>query len=186
MKKVKVFSVIILSVLLIVGLLADSGHADKPDSPPGLSKPEPEPVLVSITGSLEGEGNPYEISVKFVDASFGSLIGPYIANPDYPPALKVSGNKRHKRLSYYYCDNGSHSPANVICGDASHDPSNYKNLRISDGIYDKNTQQVVFAAGSSWRITQKIILPSGDWTGEIVAEGTLEMEVTYKVLEWSN
>jgi hypothetical protein len=186
MRKAKVISPIILPILLIVGLLAIQGHAAKPGSPPGQSKPEPVPVNISVIGAIEGQGNPEEIGIEFVDASFGSLAFSYVANPDYPPALKVSGNNRHKRLSYYYCDNDSHSSTDGICGDKRHDPSNYKNLRISGGIYDKNTQQVAFAAGSSWRITQKVIDPiTKEVTGKLVAEGTLETKATYEVLEWS-
>lgn len=181
--KVKVILPIILPVLLITGILAVSGHADKPDSPPGLSKPEP--VLISVTGAIQGGGNPYEISVAFVDGSFGNKAGLFVANPDYPPALKITGTGKHRSLKYYYCDNSDHDGSGDICDVRSHNPDNYKSLAIYDGRLEKKTDKVIFPAGSRWRITQKIILPSGDWDGEIVAEGTLETEAVYEVLAWS-
>jgi hypothetical protein len=189
MKKVKVILPAILPVLLITGILAVSGHADKPESPPGLSKPKPEPILISVTGAIDGEGAPENISVEFMGGSFGEYAGSYVANPDYPPALKISGPGRHRSLSYYYCDSADldHSTTeDGICNDDGHDPDNYKNLRISNGRLVKKTDKVIFPAGSRWRITQKIVDPTtGDVTGEIVAEGTLAEDVTYEVLEWS-
>ena len=184
MKKVKVILPIILPILLIMGILAVSVYADKPESPPGLSKPKQEPILISVTGAIKGEGDPCEISVEFMGGSFGQYAGSYVANPDYPPALKITGPGRHRSLRYYYCD-GDHEPTDEICSNKDHDPDNYKSLRISNGRLVKKTEQVIFPAGSRWRITQKIILPSGDWDGEIVDEGTLAEDVTYEVKEWS-
>ncbi len=189
MKKVKVILSIILPILLIMGILAVSVYADKPPSQPGPSKkePKPEPILISVTGAIEGEGAPENISVKFMRDSFGEYAGSYVANPDILLALKISGPGRLRSLNYFYCDftDSPHSITDGICNDKDHDPDNYKNLRISNGRLVKKTEQVIFPAGSRWRITQKIILPSGDWDGEIVAEGELELDVTYKVLEWS-
>ncbi len=191
MKKVKVIVPIILPVLLIMGILVVSVYADKPESPPGLSKPKPkqEPILISVTGAIDGTGAPANIAVTFDGESFVDKVqaGSYVANPDYPPALKVTGPGRHRSLSYYYCDStdSPHSIIDGICNNGEHDPDNYKSLRISNGRLVKKTDKVIFPAGSKWRITQKIILPSGDWVGEIVAEGTLAEDVTYEVLEWS-
>lgn len=181
MKKVKVILPIILPILLIMGILAVSGHAEKPGSPPGQSKPKPkqEPILISVTGAIEGIGDPYEISVALVDTSFGDEAGSFIANPDYPPALKISGPGRHKRLSYYYCDHPDHVASDVICDDTDHDPENYKCLTIIyEGRVEKKTERVVFPAGSRWGISWKKIMGT-------ILEGTLAEDVTYEVLEWS-
>ena len=184
MKEVRVISAIVLATLLITGTLAVSGHAKKPPSPPGQSKPEP--VLISVTGAIEGQGGPAEIGIAFVDSSFGEYAGSYVANPDYPPALKVTGPGKHKRMRYYYCDHESHDFPEGVCSNSDHDPTNYKCLTISGGESEKKTERIVFPAGSTWTIVQKIILPTGDWDGELVAEGTLDTEVIYEVLEWSN
>jgi len=183
MKEVKVISTVILTALLITGILAVPGHAEKPPSPPGQSKSEP--FLVSVTGAIEGQGQPTAISVAFVDGSFGEYAGSYTANPDYPPALKVVGPGKNKRIRYYYCDHVSHDSSGGVCSDNYHDPLNYKCLTIQGGKIEKKTERVVFPAGSTWTIVQKIILPTGDWDGELVAEGTLDGEVVYEVLEWS-
>jgi len=177
--KVKVILPIILPVLFITGILAVSGHADKPDSPPGLSKPKPkqEPILISVTGAIEGEGNPYEISVVLVDPSFDGEAGSFIANPDYPPALKVTGPGRHRRLRYYYCDNPDHEGSGGICENPSHSPDNYKCLTIYNGILEKKTDKVIFPDGNRWAISWKK-------TMGVLIEGTLSMEVRYEVLKW--
>ncbi|OHB65021.1 MAG: hypothetical protein A2Y76_09450 [Planctomycetes bacterium RBG_13_60_9] len=178
---------LIAAVGAIVGTVAVSGHADKPVSPPGQSKPEPEPALVSVTGAIAGQGNPYEISITFVDESFGELAGSYVANPDYPPALRIGGPGRvNKRLIYYYCDHPDHDPPEGVCTnpDGDHDPEHYKCLAIYGGTEDRKTGQVIFPAGSSWRITQKIVSETGDVTGKLVVAGELAAPVTYEVLEW--
>lgn len=187
--KIKVILSIILPVLLITGMLAVSGHAEKPESPPGQSKkePPPEPIWISVCGAIEGEGVPYEISVAFWDSSFGYEVGSFVvANPDYPPALKVSGPGMHKRLSYYYCDHVIHTHSDGICTNpgGSHDPEYYKSLTIWDGRKVKKTDQVLFPVGSRWRIMQKTVLPSGDIVGELVAEGYLADDITYEVIDW--
>lgn len=186
MREVKMILPLVAAVLAIVGIFAVSGHADKPESPPGLSKPKPEPILVSVTGGITGEGNPYEISVSF-GASFGGLAGSYVANPDYPPALKIGGPGRvNKRLMYYYCDHPDHDPPEGVCADPGedHDPEHYKCLAIYGGTEDKKTGQVTFPAGSSWRITQKVVSETGDVTGEVVAAGELGVPVMYEVVQW--
>jgi hypothetical protein len=76
MRAARAIPVIGATVCAIVGILAVSGRADKPGSPPGLSKPEGEPVLVSVTGGIAGKGNPCEISVTFADESFSALLNP--------------------------------------------------------------------------------------------------------------
>ncbi len=187
MRKPRMILPLVAAVGAMIGSLAVSGHADKPASPPGLSKPEPKAVHVSVTGAIAGQGNPYEISITFVDASFGDLARSYLANPDYPPALKVGGPGRvNKRLMYYYCDHPDHDPAEGICTDpdGNHDPEQYKCLAIYGGTEDKKTGQVIFPVGSSWRITQKIVSETGDVSGELFAAGQLASPLTYEVLEW--
>ncbi len=186
MRRIGMILSFVAAALAIIGAFAVSSHADKPASPPGQSKPEHEPVLVSVTGAIEGQGNPYEISISFADPSFGELARSYVANPDYPPALKTGGPGRvNKRLMYYYCDHPDHDPPGGVCTDPgeSHDPEHYKCLAIYGGAEDKKTGQVVFPAGSSWRITQKVVT-DGVVSGVLFAAGTLAEQVTYKVLEW--
>lgn len=184
MRKVRVVLPSVATVAVIVGTLAVSGHAKKPASPPGQSRPEP--ILVSVAGGIAGEGNPYAIRVAFVDDSFGDLTGPYVSNPDYPPSLKVTGPGRvNKRLRYYYCD-GLHDASETMCENSGHDPDHYKCLAIYDGTEDKRTGLVTFPAGSSWRITQKVVSDTGQVSGKLFAEGTLVAPVTYEVLEWGS
>ena len=159
MKKVKVILQITLPVILIVGVLAVSGHAKKPPSPPSQSKPEPVLLNVTAKGAIEGDGAPANIAITLsgifqgtdANGEYRDESGSFIANPDYPPAFTVYGNNRHKRLSYYYCDSDEspHSNTDGICDDPDHDPLNYKNLRIYGGILDKNTGDIVFPKGST-------------------------------------
>lgn len=133
MKKVKVVSATVLSGLLIVGILAVSAYAKgKP--------PKPEPILdyVNITGGIEAHcNNSAEISIEFLDDSFGEHAGSFVANPDYPPALEVGGPGKNRRLTYYYCDHSDHdadgSEENKICAEGTHSPYYYKELMISGG-----------------------------------------------------
>ena len=180
--KVKVILSIILPVLLITGILAVSGHAKKPPSPPGLSKP----VLITVSGGIEGSGpDAAKMAITLVDDSFGEeLAGSYIANPDFPPALKVSGPGRHSRtLRYYYCDADLHPPGTDICGVTEHDPFNYKCLIIRGGtlvdrkISGKETEQIDFPAGSPWEIWRKP--REGEEEGVLVANDVLVQDVTY-------
>jgi hypothetical protein len=182
MRKLRMMLPLVIVAGAIVGVVTIAARADKPTSPPGQSKPEPEPVLVSVAGAMEGQGDPYEISITFLDDSFGELAGSYVANPDYPPALKVGGPGRvNKRLMYYYCD-GSHE-SSALCDVESHDPANYKCLMIYDGVEDKKTGQIIFPAGSPWRVTQKVIT-GGVVSGEVVAVDTLAEQVTYEVQKY--
>ena len=199
MKKVKVILPIILPVLLIMGTLAVSGHAKKPPSPPGLSKPEP--VLISVTGDIWGTGHPTDMDVGF-SATFGAEVGNKVANPD--GSLRGGGTRKNKRVRYYYCGHSGHfdsdptDPIGHKCENPLHDPahdggelppppSDYKCLIISGGVVEggKETAQIRFPKGSYWEIWQKVNLPEGQVEGELVAEGTLDAEVRYEVLEWS-
>ena len=169
MKKVKVISAIILPVLLIVGILAVSGHADKPDSPPGLSK------TVEVTGDIVGTGDPAGMRVTF-SATFGDEAGNKVANPDGP--LSVSGPRKQKWLRYYYCD-GEHDPTDEICSNTvDHDPHNYKSLSIMGGRVEGKGRdtKIVFPAGSTWRIGWKEIMGT-------ILKGTLAEEVTYEKVD---
>lgn len=180
---------------LLVSLFAVSGHATPPSgSPPGHSKPKPELLNVTATGAIKGTGAPANIAITLTDTFQGTDVnrkyreesGSFIANPDYPPAFKVSGNNRHQRLSYYYCDAGPHIDEQLkdgICDEnpsdeSGHDPLNYKILKIFGGIRDKKTGDIVFPTGSRWVISWKDTMAT-------LIEGTLDMEVTL-VTEWSN
>ena len=177
MKRAKLVSAIILPVFLVVGILAVSAYAKgKP--------PKPEPVLdyVDIIGGIEGHyNNSAEISIKFLDSSFDTHAGSFIANPDNPPALEVGGPGKNRRLTYYYCDHPDHdadvSEENKICAEGTHSPYYYKALMISGGkVTSKRGEDltIVFPAGSTWRIGWKQTM-SWDY-----AEGTLVTPVTYK------
>ena len=176
MRKAKVVSAIVLPVFLIVGILAVSVYAKgKP--------PKPKPILdyVDVTGGIEGNyNNPAEISIEFLDDSFGEHAGSFVANPDSPPALEVGGPGKNRRLTYYYCVHPDHDPdgeeENKICADGTHSPYYYKELMISGGkVTSKRGEDltVVFPAGSTWRIGWK-------YTMEWEYMGTLEASVTYK------
>ncbi len=188
MKKVKVILPIILPVLLIMGILAVSVYADKPESPPGLSKkePKPEPVEIEVWGAIEGTGAPANIVIEFSETFKGIDVygkkrdesGSFIANPDKPPAFKITGPGRHRSLKYYYCDHTDHLSTDGICDNEAHNPQNYKSLTISNGRLVKKTEQVIFPAGSRWVIRWKK-------TMDVLVEGELDAEVTYEVLEWS-
>ena len=159
MRKAKVVSAIALLVFFIVGILAVSVYAK--------GKPlKPEPILdyVDLTGGIEGHcNNPSEISIEFLDKSFGKHAGWFVANPDYPPALEVGGPGKNSRLTYYYCDHTDHkedeedeSERNTICAETeAHSPDYYKALMISGGkVTSKRGEDltIVFPAGSTWRI----------------------------------
>ncbi|MFC1793457.1 hypothetical protein ACFL3Q_07710 [Planctomycetota bacterium] len=177
--KAKIILSIILPVLLITGILAISGHAAKPPSPPGLSKP----VLITVSGGIEGSGtDAAKMAVTLNDVSFGEWAGSYIANPD--GKLRVSGTRKSSRtLRYYYCDAESHATETDICGDTEHDPFYYKCLIIRGGtlvdwkISGKGTEQIVFSAESPWEIWRKP--REGEETGVLVANDVLGEAVTY-------
>lgn len=156
--------------VLVVGALAVHGKADKPVSPLSPS----EPLLVRVTGEIEGEGNPAQMQVTFSGQSFGDVAGTYTANPDGP--LEVLGVRKGARtLRYYYC--AVCSPASVdCCHDPDHDPVNYYSLLIYGGALEgkKETEQIVFPAGSEWEIRSK------EPYGETFRFGTLQGPVIYK------
>lgn len=169
-KRGRVILTIILPVLLIMGTLAISGHADKPPSPPGLSKT----VEVKVIGDIWGTGDPAGMRITF-SGTFGDEAGEKVANPDGP--LSVSGPRKQKRLRYYYCD-GEHESTDKICSNEEHDPSNYKSLSIMGGtvVGKGRDQKIVFPAGSPWRIGWKEIMGT-------ILEGVLTEEVTYQEID---
>lgn len=184
MKNVKLSSAVVLAIILVVGVLAMSAQAAKG----GPKGPKEEPVLdyVTVWGGIEGNcENSADISIKLSDVSFGSHAGSFVANPDYPPALKVGGPGKNKRLTYYYCDHESHTPGsddlNTICAVDEHNPEHYRQLVISNGQFDRKTGITVFPAGSTWAIVKKVINDEdGSWSGQRVAQGTLGQDVTYQ------
>ncbi|MFH1717328.1 MAG: hypothetical protein ABIF19_08265, partial [Planctomycetota bacterium] len=155
MKKAKVVSAIVLSVVLVAAILAVSAHAGKPPSPPGLSKT----VVISVSGAIEGSGtDAANMAISFDGQSFvdEGVAGSYVANPD--GRLRVSGVRRGSQtLRYYYCDHESHEPGDDTCAETSdydHDPYSYKCLIIKNGALEgkKETEQIVFQDGSPWEI----------------------------------
>lgn len=190
MKAARVVSMVCVPVLLVVAILAVSAYADKPPSPPGLSKPEP--VIVQIAGAIEGTGAFTNIAIEFKSIIGTDLAGEeynangsFIANPDFPPALRMSGTPKNKHLSYLYCDyvpgpGEEHTvDEDGICADPTHSSDHYRQLHIRGGVLDKNTGDVVFPVGSEWTIGFKE-------TGVTGAQGTLTEQVTYTVVEWSS
>jgi len=166
MRKITVILPTVL-VLAIVGGIATLGYADKPEKPVGL-------LLVRVTGGIEGEGDATHMQVTFVDSSFGDLARIYGANPDGP--LEVLGVRNGSRtLRYYYCIACS-SDSVGCCDDPVHDPVDYYSLIVYGGALEgkKETEQIVFPAGSDWEIRSK------EPYGGIAAFGTLETPVIYK------
>jgi hypothetical protein len=181
MRKVRKTLPIFIPAFAILGILVVSVHAKKPSPPP-------EPT-VTVTGVIEGTGDPKAIRVTFdeslayeypgEDATRGPV---FISNPDYPPSLHIAFYvPRTKVLRYYYCAHKDHvhSP-DLICKDASHSPYYYYCLEIIGGITQKkglnDTDHVVFPVGSPWRISWK-------YDNSTIAEGTLSVETTYDVIE---
>jgi hypothetical protein len=194
MKKTKLVSVIVLSVLLVTAILAVSVYSAKPSSPPGKS----EPVTVQLEGAIYGMGAFTNIQITLTEEFQGNGWGPYsgtyyyeyggpfVANPDYPPALTVRGTPNSKELSYYYCD--SENVPHLVnedgtCADSSHNPYNYKRLRIFGGYVDKKTGDIVWPAGSEWSIGWKEYINDGN--GGRLIMGTLAFPVRYTVLEYN-
>ncbi len=169
MRRTKVIVPTIVGAVIVCGI-AVFGYADKPEGPPSLPKPLP----VRVTGGIEGEGDPTQVQVKFLDASFGDLAKTYAANPDGPlEALGVRNGTR--TLRYYYCV--ACSPDNVRCCDNPvHNPADYYSLIIYGGALEgkKETEQIVFPVGCNWEIRSK------DPYGEIAAFGTLDTPVIYR------
>jgi hypothetical protein len=181
MKAARVVLTILPFVLLVAALLTVSAYAEKPPSPPGRSRTE----TVSITGAISGTGVPASIAIALgpdfqgTDVYGGSRdeSGSFIANPDYPPALKMFGVPKDQTLSYYYCDYVG--PDHVItpdgiCADTRHDPEHYKRLQILGGTVEKETRDIVFPIGSAWQIGWKV-------TGVALITGTISEQVRYHV-----
>ncbi|MFC1766490.1 hypothetical protein ACFL6U_30970 [Planctomycetota bacterium] len=131
MKKAKLSSAVVLSIILVVGVLAMSAYAAKG----GAKGPKEEPVLayVTVSGDIQGggdaaTGDPKSIAITFgsiFDGSFeaddGSTVtfneaGPHVANPDNPPALEIVGPGKNKRLEYFYCT-AAHDPPTDLDAD---------------------------------------------------------------------
>ena len=174
--------------------MAISGHAAKPDSPPGHSKPVPIEVRiegaiigVGIDGNMDGTGNPATMAIHFSDDFTGidkdgnlyDEFGTRVQNPDRENPLRIGGTPKNKNFSYRYCDHPSHVGSTKKCNDTTHDPKYYKELDIYGGILDKETGKIVWPVGSDWGISWKEIM------GTIIT-GVLDEEVTYEVLQWSN
>jgi hypothetical protein len=172
MQRAKVILPVIVAVA-VVGGIAALGSADKPEGPPGLSRP----LLVSVTGGIQGAGGAALVQVTFADPSFGGLTGTYVANPDGP--LEVMGVRKGPRtLRYYYCDACSADDADC-CDDPTHDPPHYYALMIYGGALQGkgNDTQIVFPAGSEWQIRSK------EPYGAVAATGHLTSPVTYRELD---
>ena len=171
--KVKVILSIILPVLLIMGILAVSGHAKKPPSPPGLSKP------VSVSGAINGVGAPARIAISFDGQSFVNKghNDLYVANPD--GGLRVFGTRKGPRtLRYYYCNAAYHEDSDQCDNPLEHDPLNYKALMIYGGALEgkKETERIVFPVGSKWEVRSKVLMG-------VEFSGTLEREIIYRELK---
>ena len=169
MKIVKLGSAIIPLVLLITGILAVSGHAKKPPSPPGLLK------TVEVTGAIEGIGDPAHMCIEFL-YTFGEDVGQQVSNPDGP--LSVFGTRKGPRtLKYYYCNAQSHENPDQCDNPEEHDPINYKALIIYGGSLEgrKETERIVFPAGSEWEVRSKVLMG-------VEFSGTLPEAVVYKEL----
>jgi hypothetical protein len=173
MRKVRKTLPIVIPAFAILGILAVSSHAKKPTPPP-------EPT-VTVTGAIEGTGNPKAIRITFVDSELVAVYPDrspcwFISNPDYPPSLKIINSAPPcKHLRYYYCT-GDHNENDLICTNPSHDPDDYYCLTISDGITQKknpnDTDHVFFPAGRPWQISWKK-------DNSIVASGTIGIDTTY-------
>ncbi len=164
-----------LSALAFLGILGVSSQAGKPSWPPG---PKPTPTVV-LDGGIVGEGPAATIRVTFVDASFGEPLGPFIPNPDYSPALMVSGTgQQPKSLRFYYCDSPAHNGTqDLVCNDPdTHSPYYYKCLRIQGGIPQPKSNQIIFPEGSPWDISWKETMSD-------IAQGNLRTEVLYDVVK---
>jgi hypothetical protein len=162
MRKARNTLPVVVCALVILGMIAVAGHAQK--VVPLASKPVP---IVSVAGGIVGEGDPRAIPIQFLDRAFPYKPHTFvISNPDYPPSLNVYTNMtgpgtKTQMLSYYYCD-GPHNSGDLICSVPEHDPYYYKRLRILGGIVEKRSNQVIFPKGNQWTIGCKKDLPSTD------------------------
>lgn len=172
MKKARSTLPIAVTALVILGMIAVVGHAQKVVQL--ASKPVP---TASVSGGIVGHGDPRAIRITFVDRSFGNERGTFISNPDYPPSLNVYPNitvpgTKTQILRYYYCDSPDHASGVLACNVPAHDPYNYKSLDIYGGIAQKWTNQVIFPVGSHWKIGWK-------QTMSTLVEGDLKETVIY-------
>jgi hypothetical protein len=163
----------VVTALVILGIIAVVGYAQK--VVPLASKPVP---TASVTGGIDGQGDPRAIRITFVDKSFGNEQGTFVSNPDYPPSLNVYTNvtspgPKTQLLRYYYCD-GPHDEGDLMCDVSEHNPYNYKSLDIYGGIAQKKSNQVVFPVGSHWKIGWK-------QTMSTIVEGDLKKAVIYEL-----
>lgn len=183
MKKVRKTLPIVIPAFAILGILAVSGHAKKPS-------PLPEPT-VTVTGAIEGTGDPEAIRVTFDESLVyeypgdDATQGPvFISNPDYPPSLKIvlsaSAPPRGKYLKYYYCVHKDHVGSTELkCSEASHSPDYYYCLEIHGGISQKKGRafdHVVFPVDSPWNISWKK-------DDSIVVSDRLKIETKFDVIK---
>lgn len=177
MKKVRKTLPIVIPAFAILGILSVSGHAKKPSPPP-------EPT-VTVSGGIEGEGDPAMIRITFTDSSFEGVYtqnSSFISNPDYPPSLKIfiGTPATTKELRYYYCTHNSHADSDdLICNDPTHSPDYYFCLLIGGGISQKKGRafdHVVFPVGSPWNISWKK-------DDSIVASGRLRIETKFDFIK---
>ena len=172
MRKARNTLPVVVCALVILGMIAVAGHAQK--VVPLASKPVP---IVSVAGGIVGEGDPRAIPIQFLDRAFPYKPHTFvISNPDYPPSLNVYTNvtspgPKTQLLRYYYCD-GPHDEGDLMCDVSAHNPYNYKSLDIYGGIAQKKSNQVVFPVGSHWKIGWK-------QTMSTIVEGDLKKEVIY-------
>ena len=175
MRKPRNTLLIVFSALVILGMLAVAGHAQK--VVPLASKLGP---TVSLAGEIIGYGNPSGIQITFLRSSFGDNEGTFISNPDYTPSLSVfsdfTARPKTQTLSYYYCDSPDHADGVLICNVPAHSPDHYKRLRIFGGIEQKRGNQVIFPTGSTWKIGFKT-------TGVVEQQGTLAGQVIYTAIK---
>jgi hypothetical protein len=177
MRKVRKTLSIVILAFAILGILVVSVHAKKPS-------PRPEPT-VTVSGGIEGEGDPAMIRITFADSSFEDVYpqnSSFISNPDYPPSLKIfiGTPATTKELRYYYCTHNSHADSDdLICDDPTHSPDYYYCLLIGGGISKKKGRpfdHVVFPVDSPWNISWKK-------DNSIVASGTLNTETAYDLVQ---
>jgi hypothetical protein len=179
MRKVRNTLPIVLPALVILGMLAVAGHA---------GKPVPPVPTVTVSGGIEGTGNPKATRITFADLSFrdsypqpdGKPVPSFPSNPDAPLTISAAGGNR-KTLMYCYCVHPDHLSSNeTVCSHdqtPSHDPYYYC-LWIHGGVQQQKSTsgEVVFPVGSPWYINSKAEMKT-------VAQGTLLTPVAYKVLE---
>jgi hypothetical protein len=179
MRKVRNTLPIVLPALVILGMLAVAGHA---------GKPVPPVPTVTVSGGIEGTGNPKAIRITFADLSFrdsypqpdGKPVPSFPSNPDAPLTIIAAGGNS-RTLMYCYCVHPDHLSNETVCNQIpSHDPYYYC-LWIFGGVQQRKSTsgEVVFPAGSSWQINSKVPPPPGN----DLYHGTLDGEVRYNVTQ---